>query len=501
MARTKKSVKSLPETLFNMSTRSLYEFQKTAGIDAFKVVHHVPGKWRRGGFTDNVDTPLFFTVLPTGVIDLLQEEPTGNIFRLSTITDFWGKETDKTLLYVTENGDCWTAIFNMEWDKSLYGLDNVGALKMRLRNESLAAIQLSSWSYTGKYTYYDTLLQGKEGVLDIMQKLYPYMHQWLSTKDLDYGAFMMCPFLETLVKAGYKFADNFTQRPGKRYPRNSYVTDAEIAKFNMLCKPGKNPKEIFTIPPAVFTALKDVTDISIWDELRKLGKKIDANAVRRLAEMDLKKDDMKLFCGILKRQYEGRPVFTLDSLLKYIDRVDVYEAIRRNEALTLINDYLLMCQNIGKKPVITGDSLKREHDVTARMGRELRTGSEYDEKIKEAGKKLLPFTYKEDTFIIRPIANYDELIDESSQQGNCLAAAYPGLIAKGKRHVFTMRNTSAPETSLATVELYSDFTLGQHLLSHNREMTNQSQLKFIKRWMKHVAEVRDYLKEREAKAC
>lgn len=55
-----------------------------------------------------------------------------------------------------------------------------------------------------------------------------------------------------------------------------------------------------------------------------------------------------------------------------------------------------------------------------------------------------------------------------------------------------MRSTKEPDKSLATVEVWRQsggFGLGQHLLSHNREMTNPAQLKFLKRWLKHVEDI------------
>lgn len=490
----KKTKKTIPAELFAISDASLYDFQESAEIDAFMVnmgphVYFAPG----AGYRTVGNGKTYFTVNPDGSFKYLEKEPAGNVFPLPVNARRGDQE--KTILYVTETGDCWTTKFSAEWNHDIDILKSLEDFKLMARRQNCVKLSLSpKWENVTKFMLYDVAIQGKERLMEIMQEVYPYMFNYVFSNGYDYGAFLICPFLEVLLKAGYKFAEPFAEARTDKYPY--YVRhqpqSADITKFNTLCKPGKNPKEIFNVPPAVFTALKDTRHIKVWDELRKLNKKIDTNAVKRLAEMDFQKEniDVRLISSILKQTYNDKPVFTLDSLLKYLDRVDVYEAINRFAALPLIDDYLHMCKTIGKKPCITGDSLKREHDVTARMSRQYRNES-FADGIKEMGEKLLPFTYKEENFFIRPIKDYDALIDEGTQQGNCLAAAYPALIASGKRFIFVMRSTAEPNKSLATIELYDDFTLGQHLLSFNRVMKNQAQLSFLKRWMKHVAEVKN----------
>lgn len=484
----KKITRKTPEFLMNLDTSTPERFQESADIDMFVLyrthhtVHfHYRNKkllWEPGVY-DGYDDER--------ILSLVWDSHRDNIF----ISE---------LVYFEDDGTCWSTTLTAEFAStpmSSYNTSRGEFMPAEWKTPVCKSIKLDDWIVTEKYINYRSTIQSKHEIASLVKALNPYAQSWLMLNGYDYCKYLMAPYLEILLKAGYVFAKKYLEY-GRSWMEEYQDTPrkfdgSNLNKLNHLCKKGTDPKSILNISYVLCKALKDVPNITCWDEFRRLDKKItDPFTVKRLFDtggMDEK--DVKLTCEILKKEYNGKRIFTADKLQKYLTRVDTCEAIEMKEALPLIRDYIVCCLNIGKKPIFTGDSLKREHDVTVRMNRTYRN-EKCSEGIKYVGSRLKKYEYKEANFLIRPIESYEDLIDEGTQQGNCLAAVYPEMIATERRYVFVMRSTKEPDKSLATVEVWRQsggFGLGQHLLSHNREMTNQAQLKFLKRWLKHVEDI------------
>lgn len=482
---SKKTVRKMPEFLMNLDTSTPERFQESANIDMFELCsghdsvhfHYRNSKllWEPG-FYDGYDDERILSLVP---------------YRNSFISE---------LVYFEDDGTCWNTTLTAKFASiphSPYDYVKGGFQPAEWPTPVCNSIKLDDWTVTEKYINYDSTIQSKHEIASLVKALNPYAHSWLMLKGYDYCKYLMAPYLETLVKAGYAFANYYLgykkqvwTQERRNMPRK--FDKGDIDKLNRLCKKGTNPRNIFKMSYILCKALKDIRDITYWDEFRRLDKVImDPLAVKRLFDMGLDTNDVKVACEILKKEYHKKRIFTVDKLQRYLTRVDVCEAIDMKEALPLIRDYIVCCLNIDKKPIFTGDSLKREHDVTVRMNRTFRN-EKCNEGIKYVANKLKKYEYKEANFLIRPIESYEDLIDEGKQQSSCLAIVYPRMIAEETRYIFVMRSTKEPGKSLATVEVWRQsggFGLGQHLLSHNREMTNQAQLKFLKRWLKHVENV------------
>ena len=194
--------------------------------------------------------------------------------------------------------------------------------------------------------------------------------------------------------------------------------------------------------------------------------------------MGFKPKELDTLNSILGIRHNDKPVFTVTTLVNYLNRLDMYEAISTQEALPLLNDYLHMCRSLNMPPRIDGDSLKREHDIAARLTREQRNRIAEEEmrkhkeqeqrEIEEGNSKLARAEYHENIYFIRPITDYNDLLDEAIQQDNCVAS-YASRIARGESRIFTMRETAHPEKSLVTIELSPDCkTIRQKYLARNQ---------------------------------
>lgn len=295
---------------------------------------------------------------------------------------------------------------------------------------------------------------------------------------------LMAPQLEQLYKAGYKIAESSFRWWKKQ------AFDA----FKRTIKPGSSLKTIIQMPRSVYSQLKDEKDILVWDSMRKTAKlSSDPAGVGELYTFVktriLEIKDVENLRKIQRAEYHGKVLFPRwHTLLTYLDHIDMYEAISAQEGIPLLFDYIHCCQTIDIKPNLSSDSLKREHDVAARLCLQKRN-AKISEGIANAEKTLRKYNYEERNFLIRAVKDQEDLIAEAQMQHNCVAS-YGDFIAHGVSEIFVMRETSNPDRSLATVELEpSHDKICQSFLSYNRPITSAAQNAFLKRWLKRVQEI------------
>lgn len=320
------------------------------------------------------------------------------------------------------------------------------------------------------------MLQTHEELNALLLAHNPYLFKWAKAHGFTNEKILYplaCPWIEILEKAGYEFVGKID-----RY------CQSEMQVIQRLCKNGSKPKEIFKTSKAVYTTLKNCTDLKVWDMFRKLDKfgRISYDEVSELYQSGIRINEMQNVYQILSAQFDGKPIFNLHSLMNYLGRVDTYEAIERTEALGLLKDYIQSCLILGKKPVF-GDSLKREHDVAARLLR-LKKDDVLDAQIRAVANDKMD--YKEDVFFIRSIKSYDDLLDEATQQSNSVAC-YGQMIAKGWRQIFVMREVANPDRSLVTVEYGRGGVFGSGRIIEKRTrfngaLRNKAQSDFLRRW-------------------
>lgn len=343
-----------------------------------------------------------------------------------------------------------------------------------------------------RYTQHLSFHQKPAELTAILKNSKPWALAWLRENGYNedgIARWAAAPWLETLSKAGYALAD--------KAMRDS-LTDAETEKLNRLCQNGSRPKDIFKTQKAVYETLKSNSDIDIWDQYRRMAKtgRLAQDTVAQAYDMGLRLRDLELASHVLGAKHDGRPCFTWESLVNYLRRVDVNEAIPQGEALQLLADYLSMCRQINIAPRLDGDSLKREHDVIARLVRQrrdeeqVRKMKQYEEDVAraraEGASRLGRLEYHEKVYFVRPITDFDDLQDEARQQHNCVAS-YAGRITSGQCHILTMRETAHPGRSLVTIELAPDLkTVRQKLLAGNHQIRNKSINEFIERWRRQI---------------
>ena len=341
--------------------------------------------------------------------------------------------------------------------------------------------------YIGKYNIINS-------ADELLKEVNPYGYAFAKNENVLSVALLFFPKLEQLKKAGYAIADTIingfydTFANGGNWRSKFDITD--IKNISMIFHKGTSLYDILGFSRDIAKEMKDVGDINLWNSCRKLAKKglLDVESIRFLKESDYDDKCIQKVYSIVTKGTDGKKYFTVPSLIRYLRKVDMYEAIETTEALMLIDDYIRCCHALSVKPRFDSDSLKREHDVMARNVRtkvEQEKRDKLNQKMKPACEELHKYDYKEDIFFVRAINSFDDLLDEATQQSNCVAC-YADSIANRLSKIFVMRETAHPEKSLITIELSPADTLRQKYMSHNRPIRNKAHSEFIDRWMKTV---------------
>jgi len=383
-----------------------------------------------------------------------------------------------------ENAEIYTAPVRMNLERQRIGYSSIFAVR---------SMDLGRWAAPKKAEQNVIFVQTDDELKQILREKKPWILPWLNEKNYELRAWLAAPWLETLDKAGYHFVRTFLIKQTLRWEDNT-----RYQHLNLLVQPGTKPKDIFKTIKAVYTALKEEVCLQTWDVYRRMCKtgKIGQDTVKQVYDAGYTTKDLEYVSTILGVKYNDRNVFTWTSLINYLGRIDMYEAIDRREGLPILADYLSMCRQLEMEPRTDGDSLKREHDIAARLIREQRNEQqaqrmrEAEERLRreiaEGAPKKGRLTYAEQVYTVKPITDYDTLIDEARQQHNCVAS-YADRIAKGTSVICTMRETAHPEHSLVTIELSPDLrTIRQKFLAYNQPIRSKAISDFIDRWMHQI---------------
>lgn len=316
---------------------------------------------------------------------------------------------------------------------------------------------------------------------------------------------ILYPYLETMHKIGFRAASDFLfidekESFSRRYryddggrtevysyscedaQRYGYRSSIKLANLQRIFRPGNTPKEILGVQDKRFVELlKNVNDhekLVSYLTLIRNGEQYD-NMVG-IVDMNMNTFDLEKFAWVMGRTFNGERIFrTSQNLINYLRRIDMNEAISASDGLNILQDYLQMAIPLGIDPRIDSDSLKREHDVTARIYKAEKNGI-VSGKISDRYEQLKKHAMKNDEYFIRPIKSHDDLIAEATMQHNCVAS-YAERIANGSTEIYVMRKVSNPDQSLITIEFcHGDVT--QRYYSHNRRVTDPAHLTFIEKW-------------------
>lgn len=275
----------------------------------------------------------------------------------------------------------------------------------------------------------------------------------------------------------------------------AWVKEPENVMFSRCFKNGKNLDDITKLPKYAWNMITDnTTNIGAYNEMRIWVQKenLSKETLEEIFNLGLRKPELEKVRKLCMRKFNDKSLYNLDTLLNYLHRCDVYQAIPIYDAIDLLNDYIKMSIDMGVEPLTNSNSLKREHDVMARNYYQwYRANKDRDteEKFKARSLKLQKYEYENDKYIIVTPHSVNELLEEANQQRNCLAC-YANSYANGRAQIFFMRKKSAPEKSYISIEMSSDMTeFRQVYYACNRAVDNAQDLAFLNEWKEHISKM------------
>ena len=316
-------------------------------------------------------------------------------------------------------------------------------------------------------------------------------------------------FTESILDVTIAWGANFYEVVDRKRAANSYRSryenSTDLERFWEKCR-GNTPKEIFyPIPEKMIKTLKDASISNILtlrqiyagydmehvaENKDRVVQIINALQLNTWEEVINSEFNDSNFWSVITATHNNKPIFTLQSLLTYLERLDTFQAIGRRDALSILNDYLSMCRQLDIAPKKDTNSLKREHDVVARNFR-IRADADTNRQIVEVNKNISKYNYadKKSGMFIRAITDFEDLRTEGIKMDNCVGS-YSKRIIEGRSYIFVLRSINHPNDSIITIELNpSNLSVVQQYLSHNRIITNEAQLNLINEWHKHCLKV------------
>ena len=409
------------------------------------------------------------------------------------------------LLYVDDRGQTWTGRLNLvfadrvEYQRTFRAMDYV---TFENQEPQFLGASVDSWKMNNRLMREDeyVLVNDRESIWRKLESDNKYTYLFAKDERIQCPEILfMAPELEQLKKAGYAFSDYFLHRESADRFRNLFDAKEEYDCFNRLCKPGKNPKEIFKTDKVLYSILKSEEDIKLWDIYRKMYRagKVQKDTIAYAYENRMTPKQLNQMNDLLSKRYDGKPVFTWESLQNYMHRLDMFQAIEWEEGIQLLKDYLNICNQLEMEPRIDSDSLKREHDVAARILTRKRQEEWAKEHAAENDRRMRAFQnackymakndYQDGKYLIRAIRDYDDLLDEAKQQHNCVAS-YSNAIGERRSLIYVMRAVSNQKRSIATVEIDpQESVIRQRFLAYNQPIREKEKTEFLDRWIGLVA--------------
>ena len=197
----------------------------------------------------------------------------------------------------------------------------------------------------------------------------------------------------------------------------------------------------------------------------------------------LKTKDMKYLIA-----YEGLDSSNLDELVKLnINLITlVNKTDFKRELFHEYKDYLSMAKrlklNLKDKSILYPKHIKFAHDKALKEYLQQKDNL-LNNSIRKRFKQLKCNEFKNNKYVIFPVKDFESLVDESSQQNNCVRT-YAERIADGECDIYFMRLVKDTAHSLVTVEVKENKVVQKR--TKNNEITTRSQDNFLKLWEEKI---------------
>lgn len=218
---------------------------------------------------------------------------------------------------------------------------------------------------------------------------------------------------------------------------------------------------------------------------------VDKSYLNFMIENNITPDELEILSKLKIKnidmiKYFDKFGYKLKELLEYCKPLDLYKYKLNPKNAYEYLDYLKFAKELGfdiknKKYLYPKNMLKKHDEYMNQI--EINKNNQIEKKIKSKYKKLLKNRYEDKKYIIVPAQSIQSLIDESSQQNNCVKT-YAERIAENKCDIYFMRLLSNPNKSLVTIEVRNNKIVQKR--TKNNSTTTKEQDKFLNKWERKI---------------
>ncbi|MCX7610239.1 MAG: PcfJ domain-containing protein [Ignavibacterium sp.] len=293
------------------------------------------------------------------------------------------------------------------------------------------------------------------------------------------------PYIEKLAKAGFhNLAHKLTF---------SRLEDKEI----YLDESKRKLHKIFYLPQHVFKLLKEEenlrkqnlsidykkslivnfdTLVFFFYQLQQHNLTISKEDFEYLLEIGLfySKSQASNFLEILQESNQ-----TINQIISYIKRADLYQAMPPSQTIELYKDYLKMMNKMKLKYKKNPDSLYKEHALTTRQYN-LYVKEHKDQILSDTLSPFKKYEYKDDNFIICLPKSTKDILREGNMLSHCVSS-YVDVVLKGNSVIFFIRKKEHPDMPYYTFELNKS-EVTQVRGKFNSRVEDDNLKAFIKKW-------------------
>ena len=185
---------------------------------------------------------------------------------------------------------------------------------------------------------------------------------------------------------------------------------------------------------------------------------------------------------------EGRFEYSADELkvcAYYLTRGKVWEY--HNHSCEKLREYINLCRKMEKTPTKTNNFIK-EYVETKKDYELYKTKFDAELMRKSYAKhsKAWEFEYGDYVVVIPTVPT--DIVDEGRNMHHCVGG-YVDRVVEGNEYICFVRHKDTPDKCYITCQVYTDGTIGQYFLAHDRYISTDKDKEFKSAFANHLREV------------
>ena len=353
----------------------------------------------------------------------------------------------------------------------------------------------------------DVLLVTKDNILSLISNKRYYYSNFVNETNLisDVNSIDEMDNIDTLTMdylfdhSGYLYLDNLENLSSTIYcysyiwDSKKYLRNHDVGYYDLTFLPLKDKNFEYLIKYGLYSLAYSENNIVFKNNFYNTFG-LDKSYLEFMKKYDLYKDELDIL-----RIFKKKDIKLIRSLSPYSYflvmindyHVDINKLLNYFKSKKIkysyfseYYDYLRMSIELGidinDKKVLFPNNLMEEHDKRYLEYEEMKDDS-LSRDIQKIGKILEINCYDDNNYVIFPARSFEDLINESTNQNNCVRT-YAKMYANGECFIYFLRKKNNIDKSLVTIEIRDNKVV--QAKTKNNCLPNKDLMDVIKKWKK-----------------